>query len=333
MDRFLRPGRFRPGRHLSSRHLSWRPGGSHLVAGLALLLLLPFRASAQELQPGAYWPLPGGLNILTVMDSFNWGDVTFDPSLPVEDASATVNTTVAAYTHTLSVAGRSANFGFQLPLVGGHIDGVYRGVPTAVDRFGFGDPRLQLAVNLYGAPAMTPKAFAAFRWRTIVGAGVTVAPPLGQYDKTKVINLGSNRWSVKPELGVSHAMGRWVVELMAGVWLFSDNTEFAGGRTRTQSPIGSWQIHVTRRFGPNVWLAADGNFYTGGQTTVGGVKNVDLQRNSRIGSTLSWKLNSHHSLRASVSRGAYTTVGADFTSIAVGYNYAWFRAPRATHTP
>ena len=25
----------------------------------------------------------------------------------------------------------------------------------------------------------------------------------------------------------------------------------------------------------------------------------------------------------SVSRGAYTTIGADFTSIAVGYNYAW----------
>jgi hypothetical protein len=74
-----------------------------------------------------------------------------------------------------------------------------------------------------------------------------------------------------------------------------------------------------------MWLAGDANFYAGGRTTVGGVESLDLQRNSRIGATFSKAFTRHHAVRASVSRGAYTTVGADFTSIAVGYNYAWAR--------
>jgi hypothetical protein len=295
-----------------------------IAAGLTLLLL-PLYASAQELTPGAYWPLPRGINIVTFVDSVNWGDVAFDPSLPVDDAHATINTTAAAYTRTLSIAGRSANVGVQLPLVGGHLEGLYGGVPTTRDRFGLGDPRLSIGVNLYGAPAMTPEAQKSYRMRTLVGVSLTVATPLGQYDHTKVINLGTNRWSVKPELGLAHAAGRWVVELMAGVWLFTDNTDFSEGHTRAQDPIGSAQAHLTYRFGPRIWLAGDTNFYKGGRTAVDGVKHLDLQSNSRIGSTFSWALDQHHSLRASISRGAYTTIGADFTSVAVGYNYAWIR--------
>jgi len=172
---------------------------------------------------------------------------------------------------------------------------------------------------------MSPAEFASYRWRTVLGASLTVGLPRGQYDATKVINLGANRWSIKPELGLSHTKGRWVAELMTGVWIFTDNTDFAGGRTREQDPIFSNQIHFTYRFTPRIWLAADANYYVGGQTTVAGVGNLDLQRNSRIGSTFSWAIDRHHSVRAAASVGAQTTIGADFTSIALGYNYAWGR--------
>ena len=111
---------------------------------------------------------------------------------------------------------------------------------------------------------------------------------------------------------------------MAGVWLFTDNTDFVGGRTREQDPLVA-QFHLTYKFTPATWLAADANFFTGGRTTIGGTANLDFQRNSRIGMTFSRALDRRQAIRASVSRGAYTTVGADFTSIAVGYNYAWIR--------
>jgi Putative MetA-pathway of phenol degradation len=283
----------------------------------------PVLASAQELEPGAYWPLPRGLNIVTGVGGFNWGDVTFDPALPVEDASATITSTAISFTRAFSLAGRSANAGAALPVVGGHVEGLYLGEHTEVDRFGLGDPRLRIAVNLYGAPTMTPREFASYRQRFIIGVSFVAVPPLGQYDSTKVINLGTNRWSFKPEIGLSRTYGKWVIELMVGAWFFTDNTEFVGSRTREQDRIVATQVHLTHRFSSAMWLAADANFYEGGRTTVGGKQNVDLQKNSRIGATFSKGLGGGHAIRASVSRGAYTTIGADFTSIAVGYNYAW----------
>ena len=306
----------------------WRRATHHLIRLMALdvaLQLMPASAAAQELTPGAYWPLPVRINIVTVVNSVNWGDVTFDPALPTENARGTIDTVASAYTRTLSIAGRSANVGLQFPILGGHVEGLYLGVPTERGQFGFGDPRFSLGVNLYGAPAMTPQAHATYRMRTLVGASLTVAAPLGQYDNSKLLNLGSNRWALKPEIGLSRAAGRWIVEVMAGLWLFTDNRDFSGGHTREQDPIASVQGHVTYRFSPRVWLAGDANFYRGGQTTVDGVRHLDIQRNARIGWTFSWALDQHHALRASVSHGAYTTIGGDFTSVAVGYNYAWTR--------
>ncbi len=299
---------------------------SFFCAATALaLVLMPVSASAQELEPGAYWPIPTGLNIVTVVNSFNAGDLAFDPSAPIDEASATINTTAFALTRAFSMAGRSANAGFVLPVIAGHVEGLYLGERAEVSRFGLGDPRVRFAMNLYGAPAMTPKAFASYRQRAIVGVSITVAPPLGQYDPTKLINLGTNRWSFKPEVGVSRTYGQWVVEAMAGAWMFTDNTNFFGGRTREQDPIAATQVHVTYKFKPTMWLAGDANYYTGGRTTIGGKQNLDLQRNSRIGATFSSAINRRQAIRVSMSRGAITNIGADFTSIGVGYNYLWIR--------
>ena len=295
------------------------------AAVLVAVLLVPVGAAAQELEPGAYWPIPRGLNIATIANSLNWGDLAFDPAAPIDEASAVINTTGLAFTTAFGLAGRSANATLIVPVIAGHIEGLYLGEFAEVGRFGLGDPRLKLAVNVYGAPAMTPKEFASYQQRGIVGVSLLVAPPLGQYDSAKLINIGTNRWSFKPELGLSRTVGKWVVEMMAGVWLFTDNTSFLGSRTREQEAIVATQFHLTYKFRQNMWLAADANFYSGGRTTIGGNRNLDLQRNSRIGATFSKGLTRRQAMRVSVSRGAYTTIGADFTSIAVGYNFAWLR--------
>jgi hypothetical protein len=297
----------------------------HRAAAALIVLMMPLFAVAQELEPGAYWPLPTSLDVVTVVNSLNWGDLAFDPSAPIEEASATINTTAFAFTRAFSLAGRSANAALVLPIIGGHLEGLVQGEPAETGRFGLGDPRLKLGVNLYGAPAMTPKEFASYQQARIVGVSITVVPPIGQYDSAKLINIGTNRWSFKPELGVSTTRGSWVLEAMAGVWLFTDNTDFFGGRTRQQDPIVATQIHVTYKFKRTMWLAGDSNYFTGGQTTIGGKENLDLQRNSRVGATFSTALNRQQAIRMSISRGAYTTIGADFTSIAASYSYAWTR--------
>ena len=108
----------------------WRGRPDHLTgAGLA-----------QELEPGAYWPIPKGVNIVTAIGGINWGDVAFEPSLPVEDASATIGTSALAFTRAFGLGGRSANAMVMLPLVGGHLTGRYFGEHTVVDRSGSPTP-------------------------------------------------------------------------------------------------------------------------------------------------------------------------------------------------
>jgi hypothetical protein len=136
-----------------------------------------------ELEPGAYWPIPRGVNVVTAVNSFNWGDLAFDPSAPIDEASAAINTTAFSFTRAFNLAGRSANAGVVLPVVGGHVEGLYLGERAEAGRFGLGDPRVKLAMNLYGAPTMTPVSFASYRQGTILGVSVTAAPPLGQYDR------------------------------------------------------------------------------------------------------------------------------------------------------
>ena len=289
----------------------------------ALLFACALPSAAQELEPGAYSVSPVGVSFFVATYNFSGGDVTFDPALPVEDAEATINTAVFAYVRSVNVMGRSGNVGIVVPYSVGHVQGSYIGELTEVDRSGFRDPLVRFAVTLYGAPAMDLKRFASYRQKTNLGVSLLAALPLGEYDPTKLINLGSNRFSFKPEIGLSRALGKWTLELYGGVWLFTDNQDFNGGKTREQAPLGSAQIHVLYTFKPRLWAAIDGNFYSGGRTTVDGQRNLDFQKNSRIGATFSFPLDAQQSLKVAFSRGAYTTIGADFTSLVAAYQFLW----------
>jgi hypothetical protein len=316
-------------------HVDWASTTRRVLAWCApvlVCLIVGAPAGAQELEPGAYWPIPAGFNIVTVASTVSWGDVNFDPTLPIDDASATLGTTALAFTRAFDLAGRSANIGVASPVIGGKVAGNYLNQPTQIERFGLGDPRIRFAVNLYGAPAMTPREFATYRQRLIVGVSLTAAPPLGQYDNQRLINLGSNRWSFKPEIGLSRQYGQWVLETMVGAWFFTDNDDFYGGRTRSQKPIQVTQVHLTHRW-PGMWLSGNANFYVGGRTSIDGAPNLDLQKNSRMGLTFSKAIKRGHSIRASVSRGAYTTIGADFNAFGVAYNYAWAKQPQRPNNP
>ena len=66
-----------------------------------------------------------------------------------------------------------------------------------------------VSANLYGAPALTLQDFARYQQDTIVGATLFVTAPSGPVRPDRLINIGTNRWSFKPEVGVSKAIGPW----------------------------------------------------------------------------------------------------------------------------
>jgi hypothetical protein len=250
--------------------------------------------------------------------------VVFDPSVPITNVSARINTTAIFYGRTFSLFGRSASAAIQLPYVWGNIEGDVGEQRRSIYRSGLADLRLRLTTNLIGGPALSPGEFAKRKPPTTLGASVVVLAPTGQYDPAKLVNVGTNRWAVKPELGFSHPAGRWWLETYAGAWLFAENTDFFGGSRREQSPLLALQGHLSYTFRPRLWLAGDATFYTGGRTTVDGVRKADLQRNSRLGLTAAIPLKRSSALKISWARGLVTRIGGDFTTLAVGYQYLWF---------
>src|SRR4030095_14767174 len=166
--------------------------------------------------------------------------------LPVDDARATVGGAGVGISRTLNLAGRFASVGVGVPLVRGHVEGRVLQQFQAASRFGFGDLTGRIPVNLSGAPAMTRQHFAAYRPTTIVGVSLVVAAPVGQYDSNRYMNLGTNRWSFKPEIGISRTRSRWTFEGDIGGVFFTENTSFVNEGTRQQAPIVAFQGHLIR---------------------------------------------------------------------------------------
>lgn len=302
----------------------------HRVIGgplFPVLLLVAAGASAQELNPRAYAPMPTGANIVMLSYGRSSGGVLFDPSLPVEDVHATIHSGALLYGHSFGLFGRSANAVAALPYAWGNMDGLLQGQYQRITRSGLADLRGQLSVNLLGGPALAPREFAVRRPRTILGVSLAVAAPTGQYDPAKLINIGSNRWSFKPEVGFSRTQGRWYLELYGGVWILGANTNFYGGSIREQAPLGTFQTHVSYTFRPRLWLAGDATFYTGGRTTVDGTVGADRQANSRVGLTLALPVGRRSNLKVSGATGFTTRIGADFNSIGVAFQTVWFGRP------
>ena len=298
--------------------------GAARCFGLALALMaMSPAADAQELEPRAYRTLPVGVNFALLSFGYSSGNVLTDPTSPIQDLDLNLRTTTLAYMRSFGLFGRSSSLqaNFTYAYLSG---GASLGDETVRDsRTGDADARIRLTVNLLGGPALSASQFRTYRQRRNVGVSLTVVAPTGQYYPSRLINFGSNRWSFKPELGYSSIKGHWILEGAIGVWLFTNNTNYFGGSVRRQDPIGSAQAHVSYNFKPGLWFGLDGNFYTGGETSVDGSPGRDLQRTSRVGATVSIPLRPRHSLKFSVQSGAYTRIGADFDTATLSYLYQW----------
>lgn len=285
----------------------------------------PSTAAAQELEPRAYAPAPTGVNFLIVAGGRSTGGVVVDASLPIDDVDATVDSLGLGLGRTIDLFGRTALILAIVPYAWGDVSGNVGEESRRVTRSGLADPRVKLSVNLVGGRALTPREFARAPRRTIVGVSLAMAPPLGQYTGRKLINLGANRWAFKPEIGVSHPLGRWTIEGYSGIVLFTTNREFYTGTTvREQQPVVALQVHASYTLRPQLWAAFDATWYSGGTTTVDGIRKADLQRNSRIGATLSLPVGRQQSIKFSGSTGATTRIGADFRTFGAAWQLTWF---------
>lgn len=290
---------------------------------IAALAAVNCKVQAQEIEPRSYSPAPVGQNFLNLSMAQSSGGISVDPTLPVDDVEATINSATTGYMRTFALLGRTASAGIAVPYAWGDVSGNVLEERRTIRRSGLGDARMRFSVNLFGGPAVDRKEFAAQQRSTQFGASLMVAMPTGEYDSRYLINLGSNRWAAKVEVGMYQPFGPWALEVAAGMWHFADNNDFYGGTRRHQDPVASMQAHVSYTFRPRLWVAADYSYYRGGETTVDGVEKDDLQASSRVGLVMSLPLTQYQSVKLGWSDGVTTRIGADFSTYTVTWQRSW----------
>ena len=174
---------------------------------------------AQSLEPRAYSNAPVGLNFVLAGYQNSSGALLFDPSLPITDADANVDLGLLGYVRTLDVKGNQAKVGLILPFALLSASGIVDGDFRTRDTRGLGDPTFYFAYNFYGAPALSIEEFRNFQPGTVSGFTIKLTAPLGEYEPDKIINIGTNRWSFEPGIGISKPVGNWTLEASAAATL------------------------------------------------------------------------------------------------------------------
>jgi hypothetical protein len=278
---------------------------------------------AQELEPRGLTNVPVGTNFAVLGYGFASGNILFDPALPLEDVTANTHTLMGAYVRSVNFLGMGAKANVILPFAAGDWTGIYQGTDSATARTGMGDLHFGFAFNFIGSPALTADGMKDFEQKTITGFSMKVVAPTGQYFEDRLINLGSNRWAFRPQLGVSHKINTWYIEYAAGVWVFTRNNSFWGGRTLEQRPMGTLKFTATKAFNKGIWAAVGAGYAFGGTSFVDGVKRDVTISVMRFAAIVVVPLHPQHSLKLTAITNQRFQQGADFDAISLGYQFVW----------
>ena len=289
----------------------------------ALLMALATSARSQDIEPRAYSNAPIGVNFLIAGYAYTRGGIAFDTSLPVTDPNLHTSNAVLGYARVVDFWGTSGKVDVLVPYA--WLSGSANYAGESIDRVvnGFADPAFRVSVNLYGAPALTLPEFTGWQQDLIVGVSLRVSAPWGQYDSSRVVNIGSHRWAFKPEVGASKTVGPWTLEVTGAAVLFTDNDDFYGGSTRSQDPLYALQGHAIYSFHSGIWGSLDATYFSGGRTTIDGTRNRDLQQNWRVGATLSFPVDRNNSVKAYASSGVSARTGNNFDLLGIAWQYRW----------
>lgn len=238
---------------------------------LLLVLLWPGVLIAQDLEPRRWSQIPTGVNFAGLAYGYTEGDIFLDPVLLAEDVTFDLHMAGLFYMRSLGLWGKSSRIDFTLPYAAGRWEGTVDDEYVSLRKRGLRDARIRLSTLLYGGPAQTPQEFVnSEKSNTVVGAAVAVTMPTGDYTSKTLINLGSGRWTLRPQLGVTHTRGKLTAELTGSVFFYTDNDNFWQGTELETDPLYALQGHLIYTFRPGLWVSLSTAYGWGGEATVNG---------------------------------------------------------------
>jgi len=282
---------------------------------------------AQDLEPRRWSHLPTGLNVIGIGTGWTDGDILFDPVLLIEDATFDLYPLGIGYVRSFGMFGKSARVDLNVPYASGRWRGLLDGEFTEVQRRGFADPRIRFSINLWGAPALTGKEYMQYRAEhpvsTTVGAALAVRVPLGEYSSDWLINLGGNRWVIRPQLGVLHQRHKWQFELTGSVFLHQKNDEFWMGTVLKQDALWFAQGHAIYAFKPGWWASFSAGYASGGRTYVNDIFKLSV-RARYAALSFGLPINAHQSLKfVYLTTDTHVSTGKNADALLAAWSINW----------
>lgn len=293
---------------------------------IAISSLSSYTAQTQDLEPRFLSSMPTGTNVVVASYAFSRGNILLDNALPIENLESELNSMVVAYARSFKLFNKLAKVDAVVPYAFSNFSGLYESRDSTTSRKGFGDPSFRISMILIGED---PLSAGEFRNRTKkrfnLGVMTRVRIPLGQYDTTKLINLGTNRYSLKLGVAGSYALTKKITwEVHFNTWHFTKNNSFFNGNTIKQKPLITLQTHFSYEFKPGFWAAVSFGKSNLGETVLNGIEKNDDQKNTRTGFAIAYRLNKKHTLKIAATTGVTTRYGSDYTTVLLAYQYLWF---------
>jgi hypothetical protein len=302
-----------------------------IILKYSLLFLLIYPSLLQSLKAQAFEPrflseIPIKSNIFIGSYAYSKGDILLDNASPVQDLESSLNTIVVGYARSFKLFNKLAKFDAIIPYAFADFNGLLNGEAASTSRKGFGDPLFRLSVIIIGVDPLEIRDFIKHKPKKFkFGVGLRITPPLGQYDNTKLINLGTNRWTFKIGVGASYTfLKKIILEGQIKTWFFTQNNEFFDGQVIRQSPLISAQLHLTYIFKPGIWISGSLGQINSGITYIDGVEQEKINKNTRFGATFSYRVNKKNALKIAFTNGIPNRFAIDYTSLILAYTFLWF---------
>ncbi|MDR6760221.1 hypothetical protein J2Y38_000400 [Flavobacterium sp. 2755] len=291
---------------------------------LPLVFLFTLKMFSQDLEPRVYANVAKNLNVVAIGYVFTNGNVLTDPSLPITDFTLHSHNAAVNYIRTFGLSNKLARVQVSLPYT--FMDGSQtrtNGDVLTGSRAGFADMKIRFGINLLGSPALDKSEFKNFEQKTILGVSLVTSVPTGKYYDDKQVNIGTNRWAFKPEIGVSKRFAHVYAEAYGGIWFYTDNNDFLGKKLE-QKPTYSLQAHASYYFKNHMWIGFNTNWFFGGKTITDGVSDDSEIDNWRVGGTFSAPVAKAQSFKFQYHIGAYTNNGLNYYALSLAYQYSFF---------
>lgn len=301
-----------------------------LLAWLVLAFLhISDEACAQFTEARAYDNTPVGINQLELGYAYVHANASIDTSLVITGAKFNLNQGTIDYTRYLGWLHRLTWVGATLPIAG--LSGSITGTNIQGSTIGVGDSSYELAMLLKGGPALTMAQFESYKPTTSLGVSLTVAAPTGLYRSNMILNLGSNRWSLKPEIALTHPFGsgqKWEFDAYANSSFYTDNTSYRGREILRQEPLPGLEGHISYSFNDSVWASVDTRYSFRGTTFLNGVSQNNARQSFILGSEVNISLNPRNSLVFEFAKALVHDNGPALVGFSVKYDYTWGKVYR-----